>query len=178
MNTLKCFVDGVHSHGCTYLNNTRAVLCRLVVNSRQLHIAWVHVCKPKSYMLNWKTCCKLYTEPAPTINLHTAVHNVPWSWCSLRSMGVVQLAWVLHFGELFLLLSLVHLPDVDNQLLVLLRDKVGHHLIATLPDQSLQNDASLEPEVATSVLTPTENARHLHGKEKIHRLKCAAANLS
>lgn len=61
---------------------------------------------------------------------------------------------VFHFGELLLFLPFVHLSNVHNKLLVFLRHKAGHHFIATLSYQPLKDDTSLEPEVATSVLTP------------------------
>ena len=61
---------------------------------------------------------------------------------------------VLHFGELLLLLSLVHLSNVYDKLLMFLWHEAGHNVVATLSYQPLQDDSSLESEVATSILTP------------------------
>ena len=76
-------------------------------------------------------------------------------------MCPITFARVLHFGELFLFLSVVHLSDVDHQLLVLRWHKAGHDVVATLPDQPLKNDASLESEVAPSVLAPAQDTGDL-----------------
>ena len=75
---------------------------------------------------------------------------------------------VLHFGELLLFLSLVHLSNVHNKLLVFLWHEGGHNVIATLSYQPLQNDTRLDPKVISSVLTPAQDAGHL--KKKVNFL--------
>ena len=58
-----------------------------------------------------------------------------------------------------------------DQLLVFLRHKVGHHIVATLSYQPLQDNTSLEPEVTPCVLTPAQDARNLEVKDKIFNMK-------
>ena len=62
---------------------------------------------------------------------------------------------VLYFGQLLLFLSLIHLSNMDDQLLVFFWHETGHHIVATLPYQPLQDNTSLEPKVTPRVLTPT-----------------------
>ena len=70
------------------------------------------------------------------------------------------------FGLLFLpLLSLHWLADVSHKLLVLDRHKAGHHLIAKLPHQSLQDVSGLGPEVTAVVITPWRDTAHLYIEE-------------
>lgn len=73
---------------------------------------------------------------------------------------------VLHFGQLLLFLSLVHLSDVHDELLVFLWYKAGHHVVATLSYQPLKDNSSLEPEVTTSILTPAQDAGHLKRRKR------------
>lgn len=72
------------------------------------------------------------------------------------------------FGELLLFLSLVHLSDVYNKLLVFLWHEAGHDIIATLPNQPLQYDTSLQSEVTACVFTPAQDILHLQLHVYVH----------